>query len=114
MDDLGIYPALKLLGELAAEPGEKAQVLKKLHEMYGRRHWVYQPAIAEALAQLGDTSKVSEVVGHYRAGRYSKYSIQRPDDSGASLNAEAAANRLAAKYAPAAKKAAPPRPAGRS
>lgn len=101
VDDLGIYPALKLLGELAEEPSEKAKVVKKLGEMYDARHWVYQPRIVELMAKLGDTSKVQEVLKHHRDGRYRKYLIQRPDDSGASLNAEDAAKRLAEKYADA-------------
>jgi hypothetical protein len=98
VDDLGIYPALKLLEELADEPTEKPKVLAKLGEMYEERHWVFQPRIAETMARLGDTSKVSEVLKHLRGAEYSKFLIRRPDDSGASINAEEAAKRLAEKY----------------
>jgi hypothetical protein len=98
VDDLGIQPALNLLAELAAEPSQKPNVLRKLNELYDKRHWVYQPRIAELMARLGDTSKVQEVLKHHRDGRYGKYLIQQPDDSAASLNAEDAAKRLAEKY----------------
>jgi hypothetical protein len=98
VDDLGIYPALKLLDELANDLTEKPNVLAKLGEMYDERHWVFQPQVAEAMARLGDTSKVAEVLKHHRDAKYGKFLVRRPDDSGASINAEEAAKRLAEKY----------------
>jgi hypothetical protein len=98
VDDLGIYPALRVLAELSKDPTQKPKVLKKLGDMYDNRHWVYQPGIAELMAKLGDTSKVQEVLQQHRDGRYSKSNITRPDDAGASINAEDAAKRLEEQY----------------
>ena len=98
IDLLGIYPALGALKELAKEDGEKSRVLIKLKAMYKKRHWVFQPRIVELMSELGDTSKVQFIIGQHSKKRYSTYSIQRPDDSAASSNAEDSADRLKKKY----------------
>jgi HEAT repeat protein len=98
VDELGIHSALEVLEKLAEQPSEKERVLKKLREMFDKRHWVYQPCVAELMAKLGDTSKVQEVLDHLRQERYAKHSIRQPDDPGASISAEEAAKRLRQKY----------------
>jgi hypothetical protein len=48
---------------------------------------------------------VAEVLDDYRSGKYERQLIDRPDDSGASLNSRDAAERLMKKYGPPKKTA---------
>jgi hypothetical protein len=96
VDLLGLYPALDTLHALAVDHGRKEDVLRKLHEWYAKRHWIYRPHYAALMAELGDRSKVEEVLRWHEEGLYSDSHVERPDDDAASMNAEAAAKRLAA------------------
>ncbi|MGA2068313.1 MAG: hypothetical protein ABSG86_25295 [Thermoguttaceae bacterium] len=101
----GIHSAVVLLKSLAVDDGQRDKVLAELHRRYEKNHWVYRPRYAELLAELGDTSKVAEVLDDYRSGKYERQLIDRPDDSGASLNSRDAAERLMKKYGPPKKTA---------
>ena len=50
------------------------------------------------MADLGDLSKVEEVLKEYRDRKYSERMIRQPDDSAANTNAEEAAKRILEKY----------------
>src|SRR5207244_9505623 len=71
LPEVGIYPALELLKNLAKERHQKPKVLAELNRMFKDRHWVFQPHVAELMADLGDRSKVAEVLDHHRKGKYS-------------------------------------------
>ena len=70
----------------------------ELRRRYAERHWVYRPHYAELMAELGDTSKVAEVLALHWEGKYRSTLISRPDDSAASLDAADAADRLLERY----------------
>jgi len=94
----GIFPTLQLLKSLAKDPKEKSRVLNELHRLYETDHWVYQPHYALLLADLGDTSKVNQVLDQHKKGKYSKSCVQLPDDGAASANSLDAAKELLARY----------------
>lgn len=93
-----IYPALKLLRSLATEHGQTDKVLKELQKKYENEHWIFRPCIVELMAELGDRSKVAEILDQHRQHKYSERLITRPEDGTASLNAEDAAQRILEKY----------------
>jgi hypothetical protein len=98
---LGIHPTIKLLKALAQEHGQKAEVLKELHAMYQNLHRAYRPFIGELMAELGDVSKVNEVVEMLNKNEFQSYFGERfEDDSALFLNAKEAAERVKAKYGP--------------
>ena len=93
--DAGIYQSLRLLESLAAEVGQREEVLAELRHMCDWRHWAYQPKIALKMAELGDRSKVAEVLENADRGRYvRRSSLWLPDDGCALLNAEEAVKQL--------------------
>jgi len=57
----GIYPVLKCLRLLATVYGQKADVLKELHDLYERSRAVYRPVIVELMTELGDESKLDDI-----------------------------------------------------
>jgi hypothetical protein len=95
----GIYPTIGLLKQLAKDHKQDKEVLKELHSMYRTLHRVYRPFIVELMAELGDESKVGEVLAMLDKKEFQKYhAVSFPDDSAAYLNAEDAAMRLLKKY----------------
>jgi hypothetical protein len=93
----GIYQLMSLLGNLALEHGQKERVITLLHQMCKDRDSLQLPQISELLCELGDASKVEEVVKAYIAGDYDT-GRGLPDDSAAGLNAEDSALRQAILY----------------
>jgi hypothetical protein len=66
----GIYQLIGLLRNLALEHGQKERVITTLHKMCKERDSYQLPEISELLCELGDSSKVEEVVSAYIAGDY--------------------------------------------
>jgi hypothetical protein len=73
----------------------------------GGRHWIFQPMICEVMADLGDTSKVAEVLQSLGAGKYSAQMLTVEGDSAVGLNAAMIASRIQEKYGKAAAPSAP-------
>jgi hypothetical protein len=95
----GIYPTLELLKTLAVRHKQRNEVLKELHSLYKNLHRVYRPHLTELMAELGDQSKVPEVLETLRSNEFQRYfALTFSDDSAAFLNATEAAKRLAQKY----------------
>jgi len=95
----GIHPTIKLLKALAKEHGQEKEVVKELHVMYQSLHRVYRPFIVELMTELGDESKVGEILEMLDKNEFQKYFSERfSDDSAAFLNAAEAAKRLLKKY----------------
>ncbi|HEX2751168.1 MAG TPA: hypothetical protein VHM91_24375, partial [Verrucomicrobiales bacterium] len=70
-----LYPAgLAILQSLAQEDGKKEEVLTELRRLDQEGHWSCRPLVVEAMAALGDTSRVKDVL----AGR-EKYLSQIPE-----------------------------------
>ncbi len=91
----GIYQSLRLLESLATKAGQREEVLAELHRMYDKRHWAYRPKIALKMAELGDHSKVAEVLAEADKGRYvERTRIWLPDDGCALANAAEDVKRL--------------------
>jgi hypothetical protein len=103
--------AVAQLRRLAAE-GKKERVLEELRRMYAERSWLFRPIVVELMAELGDRSKVDEVVRTLAEGRYTSHLYTEEGDSAVGLRAAAAAERVREKYgkaAPAAPDAGSPR-----
>jgi hypothetical protein len=93
----GIYPLIALLRDLALEHGQKERVIDILHQMCKERDSLQLPQISELLCELGDRSKVEEVVKAYIAGDYDT-GRGLEDDSAAGSNAQDSALRQAILY----------------
>jgi len=93
----GIYQLMALLRDLALEHGQKERVLTTLHQMCKERDPLQLPQISELLCELGDSSKVGDVVSAYIAGDYDT-GRRLADDSAAGSNAEDSALRQVILY----------------
>lgn len=85
--------AVAQLRRLATE-GRQKEVLEELGRMYEERSWLYRPIIVELMAELGDRSKVGEIVRTLAEGRYTSHLYVEDGDSAVGLRAEAAAVRV--------------------
>jgi hypothetical protein len=95
----GIHPTIILLRKLAKEQGQAKEVLLELHALYQNLHRLYRPFLAELLAELGDQSKVQDVLTMLAAGEFEpNVSETFPDDSALALNARDAATRLLERF----------------
>lgn len=87
------HSSLALLRQLAIDhPTHNEDAITELHRMYEQCHWLFHPHIAELLAELGDTSKIAEILTFYRQQKYSDFY------GTAGIEAEEIANRLFQKY----------------
>ena len=93
----GIYQLMALLRDLASEHGQKQRVITTLHRMCKERDPLQLPQISELLCELGDSSKVEEVVSAYIAGDYDT-GRGLSDDSAAGSNAQDSALRQTILY----------------
>ncbi len=89
--------AVAQLRRLANE-GKKKEVLDELRRMYAERSWLFRPIIVELMAELGDRSKVDEIVRTLADGAYTSHGYVEDGDSAVGLNAESAAQRVRDKY----------------
>ncbi len=95
----GTYDALKGIRQIAGEEKRTADALAELRKMFeGGRPWIFQPMICEVMADLGDTSKVAEVLESLRSGKYSAQMLTVEGDSAVGINAEMTARRIEQKY----------------
>ncbi len=91
--------ALKAIRQIAFEEKKTKEALDELQLMFdGGRHWIYRPMICELMVELGDTSKVAEVVAAFDEGKYSKQSIQVDGGTEAGRRAEEAAQQIKERY----------------
>jgi hypothetical protein len=98
----GTYDALKAIRQIAVQEKKATEALAELRRMFeGGRHRMFQPMICEVMADLGDTSKVAEVLEALDAGKYSQGGTVE-GDSAVSINAEMTAKRIREKYGKAA------------
>lgn len=89
------YEALTRIRQIAVEEKRTAEALVELRKMFeGGRHWIFQPMICDAMADLGDTSKVAEVLESLRAGKYSAQLLKVEGDSAVGINAEMTARGI--------------------
>jgi|GEM_PF-3372450 len=96
--------AVTALRSIAADPAKVPAVLEVLRTLYGERSFVMRPLLCELMADLGDTSKVREVLAALDAGEYSSHGMLVEGDSAAGINAELTAQRIRTRYG----KAVPP------
>jgi len=68
---------LRLLSMLIKEPGQKAKVKEKLHELANKLDPVYLPLISAKLIAMGDLSLVPKVSEAFFAGKYDNHSSKR-------------------------------------
>ena len=64
--DLGIYPTLKVLEELAREPKQKEHVIRRLHQLAREKPPVQLPQISFLLCRLGDRRFLADVHDKYK------------------------------------------------
>ena len=81
-----------------ATSGRQDAVLEELRRMCEERSWLHRPIIVELMAQLGDRSRVGEIVKTLAEGKYSSHLHVGDGDSAVSLRAEAAAKRVRDRY----------------
>ena len=86
--DLGIYPTLELLRQLAAEPGQKEHVIRRLHALANEKPPMQLPQVSFLLCRLGDRSLLPQVHDAFRQGDYRNIrSVEFWDDFVAASNA---------------------------
>ena len=99
----GTVDALSRLRWLAVDETQGPAVRAELHRMFaGGRPAIFRPLICEVMSDLGDTSKVAVVLEALEAGAYSMQRVTEDGDRDAGSKAEAAAQRIRAKYGKAA------------
>lgn len=97
------FDALKQLRQIAVDPKQRPEALAELNRMYdGGRPEIFRPMICEVMADLGDTSKVADVIEGLESGKYAMQMATEEGDSAVGFKAEAAAQRIRAKYGKAA------------
>jgi hypothetical protein len=103
--------ALVAIRRIAVEAHQQKEALEELRKMFeGGRHRIFRPSICEVMADLGDTSRVAQVIAALDEGEYGSFESAVEEDSAVGHNAEMTARRIKEKYGKAA--APDPDPAG--
>lgn len=91
--------ALEGLRRLSAEKSRSKGILEELRRLYdGGGSPLLRPSIVELMADLGDASRVPEVLRALDEGKFSMNAVDSPDDVPASIVAAQTAQRLRARF----------------